>query len=315
MSLTNMQVFNQYANLAMTETLDKQIGLFNAATKGAIILRSASSEGDFSEEAKWKKISGLVRRRDAYATATLSAVDLAQLLERSVKVGAGTFPVNMDPSDFTWVQKSPDEAGAVFGANLAEDSMADMLQAALASYVSAMATQAANFTDGTGGVNSLSQLNTAASKFGDQASRIACWVMHSKSLFNIYGEALTNTAKLFEFGNIKVMEDGFGRPLIVSDIAALQAGAVYKTAGLVSGGIIVDQNNDFYSNISETNGNNNISRTMQAEWTFNLGHKGMAWDSANGGKSPTDAELITATNWDKVATSHKDLGGVLLHTD
>lgn len=34
-------------------------------------------------------------------------------------------------------------------------------------------------------------------------------------------------------------------------------------------------------------------------------------DIANGGKSPTDAELATGSNWDQVATSIKDTAGVL----
>jgi hypothetical protein len=63
-----------------------------------------------------------------------------------------------------------------------------------------------------------------------------------------------------------------------------------------------------------TNGNENISRTWQAQWSFNLGLKGFAWDKTNGGKSPTTAALTTGTNWDKFATSNKDLPGVLVNT-
>ncbi|NNA37726.1 hypothetical protein HBO97_24845, partial [Pseudomonas lundensis] len=45
--------------------------------------------------------------------------------------------------------------------------------------------------------------------------------------------------------------------------------------------------------------------------TFGLGLKGFTWDTANGGKSPTSAELATGTNWDLVANSIKGSAGVI----
>jgi hypothetical protein len=40
----------------------------------------------------------------------------------------------------------------------------------------------------------------------------------------------------------------------------------------------------------------------------------MSWDKTNGGRSPTSAALAVGTNWDRTATSIKDLGGVVLRT-
>ena len=45
-----------------------------------------------------------------------------------------------------------------------------------------------------------------------------------------------------------------------------------------------------------------------------MGVKGFAWDKANGSHSPTTAALTTATIWDKIATSYKDLAGVVVET-
>ncbi len=80
---------------------------------------------------------------------------------------------------------------------------------------------------------------------------------------------------------------------------------------LVSGGVMVHDAGDLVTNIETTNGNQRIVTTMQADYTFGVGLKGYAWDTANGGKSPTDAELATGSNWDKVATSIKHTAGVL----
>ena len=66
------------------------------------------------------------------------------------------------------------------------------------------------------------------------------------------------------------------------------------------------------SNSMDTTGSENIKRTYQAEWSYNCGILGYAWDETAGGKSPTDTAIGTSTNWKKIATSNKDTAGVLL---
>ena len=68
---------------------------------------------------------------------------------------------------------------------------------------------------------------------------------------------------------------------------------------------------DVISNIETTNGQTRIETTMQVDYSFGVALKGYSWDSVNGGKSPTDAELATGTNWDKVATDIKHTSGVI----
>jgi len=80
---------------------------------------------------------------------------------------------------------------------------------------------------------------------------------------------------------------------------------------LVNGAAVVSDGSDLITNIQTTNGKNRIETTMQADYTFGLGLKGYTWDTANGGKSPTDAELATGTNWDLLANSVKASAGVV----
>jgi hypothetical protein len=63
-------------------------------------------------------------------------------------------------------------------------------------------------------------------------------------------------------------------------------------------------------NVETRNGDENIRRTQQSEWTYNLSLKGYKWDETNGGASPSDAALGTGTNWDKQATDIKNTAGV-----
>jgi len=316
MALSDLAVFQEYAQTSMTELQDQAIQKFNANSNGGIILTSLAHEGDFSQTAIWAKIAGLVRRRNAYGTGAVSALTMSQLVKASVKIAAGTPPVEVDPGMLKWIQKSPEEAGVVIGQQMAEDSMADMLNTGLMAYVAGVGNQATNFHDYSAtGTCSLAVLSAGVSKFGDRSQDVVAWIMHSKSAFDIYGESLANSNRLFVFGTVRVVDDGFGRPIIITDSPALtDTGPVYFQCGLASGGIIVENGNEFTDNLETSNGDENILRTYQAEWTYNLGIKGFTWDMGNGGASPNDAALGTAGNWDMIATSHKDLGGVLVKT-
>lgn len=319
MALSALTVYNKFAYLTMQETLQQQVGLFNAATKGGLVLRTASNLGDFSDETMWKRVTGLVRRRNSYGSGAVAEKELQMLNNTTVKVAAGTPPVRIDPGQFKWILKNPEEAGVLLGRQLAEDTMQDELNIAIGVYVAAIGQVAGLVSANTGAVNNLSNLVKGAALFGDRSQDIKCWLMHSKVRFDIYQEALANTAKLFSFGNIRVEEDGFGRPMIITDspnlltVDGVGAGIdKYYSLGLTTGAVTVELNDDFTSNVETKNGDENLIRTWQAEWSYNLGLKGFTWDKTNGGKSPTTAALLTATNWDKTATGNKDCAGVMV---
>ena len=65
------------------------------------------------------------------------------------------------------------------------------------------------------------------------------------------------------------------------------------------------------TNLETSNGKERIVTTFQADFTFGLALRGYAWDTTGGGKSPTDVELATGGNWQKVATSIKHTAGVI----
>jgi hypothetical protein len=137
--------------------------------------------------------------------------------------------------------------------------------------------------------------------------------MNGAQFHKLIGQNLTNGAQLFVAGNVQVV-DILGRPVIVTDAPALFATGtpnVNKILGLVDGAAIVFDGGDVVSNIDTSNGKTRIETTMQVDYSFGVKLKGYSWDIANGGKSPTDAELATGSNWDKVATSIKHTAGVL----
>ena len=106
-----------------------------------------------------------------------------------------------------------------------------------------------------------------------------------------------------------------GKRMVVTDSPALLAGSVGNTLSLQAGGIIIDNTTDIVTNIDTSNGNTRIGTTFQADYSFGLGLKGYAWDTANGGKSPLDASIGTGTNWDVVVSNIKNTAGTLLIFD
>lgn len=327
MSLANLQVFQESAYVTRRETLDYNINLFNGATAGGLILRNGDHMGDFSDEAFWAMLKGIVRRRNPRTNGAVPEVNLSMLLQTSVRVGTGTNPVRLDPSWMRWIGKNPEEAGVRFGESLAEDTLLDMVNTAVGSLLAAMANTGGKMNyDGTAvgdGTMSFRTLNRGAQKMGDAASQIACWVMHSTPWFDIIDSNLQNGDALFSFGNVIVRTDAQGRPFVVSDLPALHhvAGAdpatdpeYYTSIGLVPGAVVIEENPDFDQNLVTANGTENLVRTWQSEWSYNLGVRSFTWDKTTGGAAPTNAALLTPANWDRVAENDKSLPAVIIKT-
>lgn len=345
MALKDLDVFARHVYLTMTEMQDQAIDKFNGATSGGLILTAGSgNRGDYDAEIIWAKIQGLVRRRNAYGSGAQTKKKLTQLVANSIKIAAGTPPVEIDPGMLKWIKKSPEEAGAVIGKQMAEDRVADMLNTAITAYIAAVgsaagASQAFKLikdisTDESSGAVTPTIANQAsfqallqtARLFGDRAAALKVWLMHSNCLFDIHGNNLANKERLFTFGGVNVWDDGFGRTLVVTDSPSLVQTATggkhdkYYILGLAAGAAIVETNSDEYTdNIDTRNEDENITRTYQAEWTYNVSVQGYKFDTTKLGSamsssptSPTDAIIGASGNWSPYATSHKDTAGVIL---
>lgn len=316
MSLSQMQVFNQYIMPATIETLAQMVEKFNANSNGAIRLTTEGFDGDFYQESFFAAVHSAQRRVDRYAAqGTPSATDLTQNTANAVKVAGGFGPIRFEPSQLTWLQKPTAEGIEVASRNFAEALLADQLNTAVACLVAAIANQGADTTVDVSatGEATYGTMNSAHALFGDASSSIAANVMNGAQFHKLIGQNLTNGAQLFVAGNVQVV-DILGRPVIVTDAPALFATGtpnVNKVLGLTDGAAIVFDGGDVVSNIDTSNGKTRIETTMQVDYSFGVKLKGYSWDIVNGGKSPTDAELATGTNWDKVATSIKNTAGVL----
>jgi len=317
MALSNMKVFNREVQTATIETLAQMVDKFNAASGGAIVLTPQGFEGDYRYENFWAGIHSAQRRVDRYATnSDASSTNLSQLQEIGVKVAGGFGPILWEPGQLTWVQKSPGEAAEVISRNLAEAILKDQLNTAIAAAVAAIEAGTTNTVyDAATSVLNYRHINRAHALFGDHSQLLIADVMDGTSYHNLIDANLANAEQLFVAGNVRVV-DILGRRVVVTDAPALRESPSTtandaKILSLVAGGVTVYDGSDLITNIETKNGKLRIETTMQADYSFGLALKGYQWDTANGGKSPTDAELATGSNWDKVATSYKHTAGVL----
>lgn len=315
MALSNMKVFNAQLQTTTIETLAQMVDKFNAASAGALVLTTQGFEGDYRFENFFQGLHTAQRRVDRYASnGTASPTNLAQLQEIGVKVAGGFGPIKWEPAQLAWVEANPAAAVESISRNLAEAIMKDQLNTAIAALVAAIEAQgsAAVFDTGTGPLT-YNDINFAHAKFGDSSSALICNVMDGVAYHNLIDANLTNTPQLFQANGVTVV-DILGKRIVVTDAPALRetgTGADQKVLGLVAGAATVYDGSSLITNIETTNGNQRIETTMQADYDFGVALKGYQWDTTNGGKSPTDAELATGSNWDKVATSIKHTAGVL----
>jgi len=315
MPLSNMKVFNEYLKRTTIETLAQDVEKFNASSRGAIRLTTQGIDGDFLQESFWAGLHGAQRRVDRYAAnGAQASTPLSQKQYDSVKIAGGFGPIIWEPSQLSWVQKNPEEALEVISRNLSESIMADQLNTAIAALVAAIGNQpgATNDVSATAGV-SYGAINNAHALFGDASQRLVAQVMNGAMYHKLIGQNLVNAERLFTFTGVQVV-DILGKAVIVTDSPALsEAGTPdkQKVLSLTDGAAVVMDGSDLITNIETSNGKERIETTMQADYTFGLGLKGFTWDTTNGGKSPTNAELATGTNWDLVANSIKASAGVL----
>lgn len=320
MSLSQMKVFNEYIMPATIETLAQMIEKFNAASNGAIRLTTTAVDGDFFQESFFKSIHSAQRRVDRYAAqASAAATDLTQDQYNSVKIAGGFGPIRYEPSQMTWLNQPTALGIEVASRNFAEALLADQLNTAIAALAAAIGGQGAATNIDISGVASpngaLSQvsLNNTHALFGDNSQNLITQVMNGAAYHRLIGAALTNGAQLFSAGNVLVV-DILGKPIVVTDSPALYVAGTpnkYRVLSLAESAAVVSNSSDVISNINTNNGQTRIETTMQVDYSFVLGLKGYAWDVANGGKSPTDAEIALSSNWDKVATSIKHTAGVM----
>ncbi|HYD52924.1 MAG TPA: major capsid protein [Gemmatimonadaceae bacterium] len=314
----NFKIYHEEFYGGVFESLQQNVQIFNEASRGALVLTSEMLKGDYEKESFLTALAGVIARRDTTSTADATAILMAMEELISVKLNRRVGPIEQTLDAWRKVASDQQEMSFVIGQMVGQHKATDYANTLVAAINAALSGQAAVNHTVAGTMNHLALVQGLA-KFGDRASKIIAWVMHSKPYFDLVGQSITD--KIVNVADVAIYEGTpatLGRPVIVTDSASLIDTAptpdTYATLGLVAGAGIAkeSESQDIIGEV--VTGKNNLIFRIQGEHAFNVGLKGFKWDVTNGGANPLDAAVATASNWDKVATDNKDLPGVRIVT-
>lgn len=254
-------------------------------------------EGDFFQRSFYAALHTAQRRVDRYAAQSgAAATALSQLQESSVKVAGGFGPIVFEPGQMTWIQDRPGHCRDLWPAGWA--IVADQLNHGMAAGVDAISNVAGatNNVSATAGI-SYAALDTAHALFGDSSMALVAQVMNGATYHKLIGANLTNTPQLFQAQNVLVV-DILGKAVVVTDAPALYGLALRtEVLSLASGSITVMDGGDVITNIDTRNGQTTSRPPCRRDYTFGLGLKGYAWDTARRRQVPDERR---AGNWRKL---------------
>lgn len=315
---SNFKVYQEYMKTRAAETLQQNADVFNAATNGAIVMRTVEKPGDYEYRSFFKDIPNLVTRRDVTTNAAATKLSMLQDEFIRVKLNRKIGPVDQNRDSFRklFARYSEAEFADILGGQISVAQQLDMVnsvllaaRAALVNVPTLLSTVSSNGTLGT------TSLVDGLAKFGDAANRIVCWVMHSKPYYDLVKQQIVaNIDGVSNFVVAQATPITLNRPVLVTDSDSLKAGSPldYYTLGLTASGALCEVTETQDILIDDVSGGENILTRMQGEFAYNIGLKGFKYDVANGGQNPNATAVGTGTNWDKAASYDKALAGIVI---
>lgn len=321
---SDVKIYQNYLRTRIAEILAQNGEAFGAASAGAIRLSTVSKRGDYEYQSFFSSVAGLVTRRDNTSTAAVTDLPLTQAELISVKLSRKIGPAAQTRDAFRKMMGTYSEAeftGVV--AQMAANGMQiEMLNTALAAVRAALKQQATSYlTEASLGAISTNTLVSGLAKYGDQASRIKAWVMHSKPYYDLVkNQIAANITGVSNFNVAQGTPLSLGKPIIVTDSASLVLNLNspdvnnYITLGLTEDAVVVENTEEEEIVVQDVTGLDTLVVRYQGEYAYNLGVKGFQWDVQNGGANPTSTAVATGTNWDTAFTDVKDRAGVAIMT-
>lgn len=316
---SDLVIRDERATEVFIESLRQNVAVFNEASRGAIRLVPRSEEGYYKKTKFLDRLTGGSTRRDLTSVSAATSIALTADEHITVKRFRKFGPYEQTLGSVITADMTQDEISAAVGVLMADEYVKDCISAAVISLEAALTSDANLHYDysGTGNL-AHAALITGLSKMGDQANRVVCWFGHSKPYFDLMSASLSVSSG--NVGPATIFEAQVGtinRPFVMTDDANFGNNATpdkYATFGLVAGAVEITESEDAMLVTDVITGTEQLSVRFQGEYAYNVGLKGEAWDTANGGNNPTDATLGTGSNWDPVVSSYKDRAGVMIHT-
>lgn len=307
--------------LGKYEALARTINAFNAASAFGIRLVQNDLIGQYEKEAFFETISGLISRRDLTSVADATDLAMTQGEEIGVKLERLIGPVTQTINSFKKIGMDAPQMSLIVGRMVAQAKALNFLDSSLIATQAALAKQADTIYDGsTEGTPTMTHahLVNGLAKLGDAAQRVVCWVMHSKSYFDLMKQSLADN--IAGVANLTVRAgsvETLGLPVVVTDSLALfndnaPDTNTYNTLGLVRDGLVVTESEEETIAADMVTGKQQLVFRIQGEYAFNARVKGFAFSTASA--NPADADLGNSANWTLAASTIKNAAGIQIIT-
>jgi hypothetical protein len=305
---SDFKIYHEEFFGGMSEVVQQNSNVFNAASSNAIRLVPRMLKGDYDKESFFKAIETLVSRRDPTSTAAADVQKLEQGELQGVKLNRKIGPAEQTMDAFKKIQVDPREFSFILGQQAGEEALRDYVNTgalSVSTAIQAMSpTMVVNVTGETDKSLSAQYLIRAMAKMGDRAQRIRAWVMHSKPWFDLMegqvSDKVTNISDVVIYGG---SPGTLGRPVIVTDspylvnyqtVTSGPAGDNYIVLGLTEDAVVMNQSEEESILSDVLLGKENIVMQYQGEYAYNIRVKGFSFANS---LNPTAAALGTTGNW------------------
>lgn len=319
---SDFQIYDALFHSARAEVLQQNVDIFNSGSNNTIQMVAAERRGDYAKESFYKD-SITDNRRDPTATTDATASKLTDDEIVSVKLNRRQGPMRYTADAFKKKNQSPEQASAVLGRQSGikqAQAMVGRIGTAVVPAIKGIGSSDL-VHDGTGGSLTFKKISKGKRLFGDASSDLTAALIHGDKFHDLVEDGLDNYKIQNVAGTTIVTGDvpgAMGLVLVVTDESSLITSGTpdtYHTVLLQQGAVTVEESEDSTMADETVTGKENITREWQFEYAFNLGLRGLKWDTSNGGSNPTDSTLGTQANWNKAASDNKSLPGVVVDSD
>lgn len=313
-TLDTFKIYDKEFQAGVEKALDKNLDVFNTATRGAIILTTESLKGQYEKKAIFKALSQTtIKQRDPKSVATIVFDTLDEMENIGVKVNRYS-AIQKTADAFAKLAQDPQNSfSSIVGVLTADLITMDMIETAVSALMGATQAEATHVIgDGTTDM-SFNDINAAQFAYGDQYKNVVAILMHSTT-----AKAFTDVniaEKMDNVGGVTIQNGtiaSLGLPIIISDIDALTMttgkGVLVMTTGAVT--VTNSETPRIYTDFDPTTENTMLR--IKREWSVNVACKGASY--TKGTPNPINADLADKLSWTITSSDTKGIGAVIINS-
>ncbi|MCB5324528.1 major capsid protein [Yersinia intermedia] len=304
---SDLIIYNDLAQTSYLERRQDNLDVFNASSNGAIVLDNALIEGDFRKRAFYQ-LGGSIEHRDVDSTGKVTGKKIGAGESVGVKAPWKYGPYQTTEEAFKRRGRDVSEFSEIVGVDVADASLDGFIKYGIQALSASIGANQDMVVTANIEVDGKKTLTKGMRKYGDRFGRIALFVMHSSTYFDIIDQAIA--AKIYEEAGVVVyggQPGTLGKPVLVTDTAPIDA-----IFGLLPNAVVITESQAPGFRSYPINDEENLGVGYRAEGAINIDLLGYSWDETNGGKNPSLTEIGATNSWKKHATSNKVTAGVMI---